>query len=375
MGHDKALDLLKRLGDNKPVFVESHTQALTQVQAGEPIAAATIYGYKASSLKEKTPDSVEFINSNPLPASLTLVDVVKDAPHPAAARLFEDWIVSKEGQTAVVDITNHTSIRPDVKNDPTVWDETKWPPAWGEPEPAQRTEYNHELAEMKSALHGAVSRGGPAPQPSVTRRRPPATACRPRTTIGHTDGPAGGRDRPPPHRRRRRRGAGALARACSTPGTSRSRSPRSRSPTSRWCRSARCSTRACGRTSSGSRRAPGRCTTTSTPFTSDGFGTLVLNSFVYAGATAIVSHGGRLRAGLAGRRTNTPAKGFARVAALVPLIVPGILNTVAWSLLLSPQRGTVNVALRHHRTARRSTCSRCPAWSSSSRCTSCRWPT
>jgi iron(III) transport system substrate-binding protein len=151
MGHDKALDLLKRLGANSPVFVESHTQALTQVQAGEPIAAATIYGYKASSLKEKTPDSVEFVNSNPLPASLTLVDVVKDAPHPAAARLFEDWIVSKEGQTAVVDITNHTSIRPDVKNDPTVWDETKWPAAWGKPNlPA--AEYNTELSEMKSAL-------------------------------------------------------------------------------------------------------------------------------------------------------------------------------------------------------------------------------
>jgi iron(III) transport system substrate-binding protein len=152
MGHDKALDLLKRLGANSPVFVESHTQALTQVQAGEPIAAATIYGYKASSLKEKTPESVEFVNSNPLPASLTLVDVVKDAPHPAAARLFVDWLVSKEGQTAVVDITNHTSIRPDVKNDPTVWDEQKWPPAWGKPNlPA--SEYNAELAEMKSALH------------------------------------------------------------------------------------------------------------------------------------------------------------------------------------------------------------------------------
>jgi iron(III) transport system substrate-binding protein len=152
MGHDKALDLLKRLGANNPVFVESHTQALTQVQAGEPIAAATAYGYKASSLKEKTPDTVEFVNSDPLPASLTLVDVVKDAPHPAAARLFEDWIVSEQGQQAVVDITNHTSIRTDVKNDPTVWDETKWPAAWGKPNlPA--AEYNTELSEMKSALH------------------------------------------------------------------------------------------------------------------------------------------------------------------------------------------------------------------------------
>jgi len=152
MGHDKALDLLKRLGDNQPVFVESHTQALTQVEAGEPLAAATIYGYKASSEQKKNPDTVEFTNSNPLPASLTLVDVVKDAPHPAAARLFEDWLVSKDGQSAVVDITNHTSIRPDVKNDPKVWDEQKWPPAWGKPN-LPSSEYNTELAEMKSALH------------------------------------------------------------------------------------------------------------------------------------------------------------------------------------------------------------------------------
>jgi ABC-type Fe3+ transport system, permease component len=82
-------------------------------------------------------------------------------------------------------------------------------------------------------------------------------------------------------------------------------------------------------------------------FTSDGFGTLVVNSFVYAGATAIVCTViGFLLAWLVAR-TNTPGKGFARVAALVPLIVPGILNTVAWSLLLSPRRGTANAGLRH----------------------------
>jgi iron(III) transport system substrate-binding protein len=151
MGHDQALALLKALGANKPVFVESHTQALTQVQAGEPPGAATAYGYKASSLKKKTPDTVEFVNANPLPASLTLIDVVHNAPHPAAARLFVDWMVSQAGQQAVADITNHTSIRPDVKNDSKVWDETKWPPAWGEPNlPA--AQYNQELAEMKSAL-------------------------------------------------------------------------------------------------------------------------------------------------------------------------------------------------------------------------------
>jgi iron(III) transport system substrate-binding protein len=151
MGHDQALALLKALGTNKPVFVESHTQALTDVQAGEPAGAATAYGYKASSLKKKTPAQLEFVNSNPLPASLNLIDVVKNAPHAAAARLFVDWMVSKTGQDAVVSTTNHTSIRPDVTNDPAVWDESKWPAAWGDPN-LSSAEYNKELAEMKSAL-------------------------------------------------------------------------------------------------------------------------------------------------------------------------------------------------------------------------------
>lgn len=81
-------------------------------------------------------------------------------------------------------------------------------------------------------------------------------------------------------------------------------------------------------------------------FTSAGFGTLVLNSFVYAGATAVLST--VIGFGLAWlvTRTNTPAKAFARVAALVPLILPGIVNVVAWSLLLSPEQGALNVFLR-----------------------------
>lgn len=151
MGHTKALDLLKALGNNKPVFVESHTQALTQVQAGEPMGAATAYGYKASSLKKKTPDTLDYVNDSHLPSSLNLIDVVKNAPHPAAARLFDDWMVSQAGQQAVVDVTNHTSLRTDVTNDSKVWDPSKWTPAWGDPM-LSGTKYNQELTEMKQAL-------------------------------------------------------------------------------------------------------------------------------------------------------------------------------------------------------------------------------
>ena len=151
-GHDKALDLVKRLGDNDPVFVESHTEALTNVQSGEPAGAATIYGYKAASMKEDTPKQVEFLNYTPLPASLNLTDVVANAPHPAAAHLFDDWLVSKPGQQAIVEETNHVSIREDVTNDATVWDEKKWPVAWGKPM-LDSADYNSELAEFQKALH------------------------------------------------------------------------------------------------------------------------------------------------------------------------------------------------------------------------------
>lgn len=151
MGHDQALSLLKSLGANKPVFVDSHTQSLTDVQAGEPAGAVTAYGYKAASMEKKTPGTVAFANANPLPSSLNLIDVVKNAPHPAAARLFEDWMVSQAGQTAVVQTTDHTSLRADVTNDATVWNPEKWAPAWGNPD-LPDAQYNQELAEMKSAL-------------------------------------------------------------------------------------------------------------------------------------------------------------------------------------------------------------------------------
>jgi len=152
MGHDAALKLVQGLGNNKPVFVESHTQALTQVESGEPMAAATTYGYKDSKDKKKNPGQVEFINGNPLSSSLNLIDVAKNPPHPAAARLFDDWMVSKDGQAAVVDVTNHTSTRTDVDNDTAVWNPDKWTPAFGDPVLSSDT-YNKELAEYKQALH------------------------------------------------------------------------------------------------------------------------------------------------------------------------------------------------------------------------------
>jgi iron(III) transport system substrate-binding protein len=154
MGHDRALALLKQLGANQPKLVESHTLALTQVEAGEPAASASAYGYKSASESRKNPGKVAFVNPSPLPTSFTPIDIAHNAPHPAAAALFVNWMTSQEGQQAIIDTTNHTSLRSDVKNDAAVWNPRQWPPAWGDGS-LSANQYNQYANEMKSALGAA----------------------------------------------------------------------------------------------------------------------------------------------------------------------------------------------------------------------------
>ena len=45
-------------------------------------------------------------------------------------------------------------------------------------------------------------------------------------------------------------------------------------------------------------------------------------------------------------RTNTPCKGFIYVAVLVPFLVPGILTTISWVFLLSPNIGLINKVIQ-----------------------------
>jgi iron(III) transport system substrate-binding protein len=154
MGHDKALALVKKLGDNAPRLVESHTQSLTEVQSGEPAAVANAYGYKAAALAKKTPDRIAFANTDPLPSAAVLAEMANKPPHPAAAKLFIDWIMSKAGQQQVVSISNHVSLSDLEHNDASVWNPGKWTPAWSTPVIPADT-YDRYLDEYQKALHAA----------------------------------------------------------------------------------------------------------------------------------------------------------------------------------------------------------------------------
>jgi iron(III) transport system permease protein len=72
---------------------------------------------------------------------------------------------------------------------------------------------------------------------------------------------------------------------------------------------------------------------------------LVANSLVFsAGATAIAAVAGTALAFLV-ERTDLPLRRAVLAVSLVPLIVPGILYTITWIFLASPETGALNVLL------------------------------
>jgi iron(III) transport system permease protein len=69
---------------------------------------------------------------------------------------------------------------------------------------------------------------------------------------------------------------------------------------------------------------------------------LMLNSVLFAlGSCAVAFLIGTSLAWII-ERTDTPFRGFFFTVALVPIIVPGIVSTIAWLFLLSPQIGWIN---------------------------------
>lgn len=151
-GHTKALALVKAIGNNDPIPVQSHSQALVQLESGQTWATATSYGYLAALYSKKDPAHVAFSNFKPLITSADMTYILKDAPHPAAARLYVNWELSKAGQQAMVNIIGLNSLRPDVKQDPKVWNPSKFPPIFPNPNltTKQLAQYQQEF---QSALH------------------------------------------------------------------------------------------------------------------------------------------------------------------------------------------------------------------------------
>ena len=100
MGEDKGIAYLRQLQQQRVASIDvSARQVLDQVIAGEYGIALQIFNHHAViSAKKGAP--VKWIPVEPATGLLSVVSIPKNAPHPNAAKLFEDFLVSKEGQKA-----------------------------------------------------------------------------------------------------------------------------------------------------------------------------------------------------------------------------------------------------------------------------------
>ncbi len=73
---------------------------------------------------------------------------------------------------------------------------------------------------------------------------------------------------------------------------------------------------------------------------------LFWNSLKYAFGTCLLSSLIGTYLAWISERTNTPLKRLFIVMALIPFIIPGILSTIAWILLLSPRIGLINLVIK-----------------------------
>ncbi len=101
MGQDKGMDYLRRFAAQEPVPIAASPRAvLDQVIAGEHKIGLMIYNHHVA-ISAETGAPVAWVKLQPLVALFTMMGVLKDAPHPNAARLLEEFVLSEQGQNVM----------------------------------------------------------------------------------------------------------------------------------------------------------------------------------------------------------------------------------------------------------------------------------
>jgi iron(III) transport system substrate-binding protein len=120
LGATAAEKLVRALGANAPIVTATRQLAADGVASGEFLGALAVFGYEADRLKQAG-QPVDFVNAPPTVAEMTTLALVKNAPHPNAARLFIRWLTSRPGQEWMVANIGRISARKDVANNPRIW--------------------------------------------------------------------------------------------------------------------------------------------------------------------------------------------------------------------------------------------------------------
>jgi ABC-type Fe3+ transport system substrate-binding protein len=101
-GEAKVIDLLRKLATQEIQFRAGHTLIQTLAAAGErPIVVVAFANGVERLKKERAP--MDWVAADPIIGLTFGVALAKDAPHPNAAKLLIDYLLSKEGQEIIAD--------------------------------------------------------------------------------------------------------------------------------------------------------------------------------------------------------------------------------------------------------------------------------
>jgi iron(III) transport system substrate-binding protein len=96
-GNDKGMDFFRKLAAMKPDMRKGHILLAELVAAGEVPVALTLYPSSVAALKHKGAP-IEMVPVQPVAARPQGIGLARNAPHPNAALLFVDFVLSPEGQ-------------------------------------------------------------------------------------------------------------------------------------------------------------------------------------------------------------------------------------------------------------------------------------
>ncbi|MDB5776847.1 MAG: transporter substrate-binding protein [Herbaspirillum sp.] len=100
MGEQRGLEFFRKLADNKPQIRTGHTLISELVAAGEIPLAVAVYNHAVERLA-KNGAPIRWKALNPTFGRGGAVGMAANAPHPNAALLFADFLLSREGQELI----------------------------------------------------------------------------------------------------------------------------------------------------------------------------------------------------------------------------------------------------------------------------------
>jgi iron(III) transport system substrate-binding protein len=142
MGEARGLEFFRRLAALRPDMRKGHILVAQLIAAGELSVSPTVYSGNADSLKSKG-GPIDWAVVEPLVGRPQAIAIARTAPHPHAALLFADFILSPEGQKLLGELGRVPSNRfqrtlldrhQHVMIDPIRWaDEApRWEKIWNE---------------------------------------------------------------------------------------------------------------------------------------------------------------------------------------------------------------------------------------------------